>query len=446
MSGTIELPVWVVVLGTAFAVIALVDRIVGPSLRWMLRKRVKRAIERLNERLDLRIQDFKLIKREVLIDRLTHDPAVIQALEVERAATGKPVDVLSREVERYAREIVPSFSAYLYFSVGTRISRWISRMLYRVRVAPFDPRLLKRLDDKTSVVFVMNHRSNADYLLATYLAQQTSALSYAVGEWARVWPLSRIIRAMGAYFIRRKSRNALYRRVLSRYIQMAIEAGVTQAIFPEGGLSRDGSLGPAKLGLLSYIVSGFDPEAGRDVVFVPVGVNYDRVLEDRILLSAETDAQGRPRFRASILTSAMFILKLVWRRCTGRYHRFGYACVSFGEPLSLRAFQASSKSDDAVKTLGLKLMRRIGSSVPIAPVPLVCAILVEADNRPMPRETILSEAKRRLAASRAPRHVPHSDPSYMVEFALRILLKRKLAVETADGVTLRQAEDRKSVV
>jgi glycerol-3-phosphate O-acyltransferase len=64
----------------------------------------------------------------------------------------------------------------------------------------------------------MNHGSNMDYVLVTYLASQRSVLSCVVGEWARVWPLSWVIRAMGAFFIRRKSRNPLYRRVLARYV------------------------------------------------------------------------------------------------------------------------------------------------------------------------------------------------------------------------------------
>ena len=37
----------------------------------------------------------------------------------------------------------------------------------------------------------MNHRSNMDYILAAYLAADQAALSYAVGEWARIWPLRR---------------------------------------------------------------------------------------------------------------------------------------------------------------------------------------------------------------------------------------------------------------
>ncbi|TMJ50752.1 MAG: glycerol-3-phosphate acyltransferase, partial [Alphaproteobacteria bacterium] len=90
-----------------------------------------------------------------------------------------------------------------------------------------------------------------DYVLVTYMVAASSALSYAVGEWARVWLLESIIRAMGGYFIRRDSRDPLYRRVLARYVQLATAEGVTQAMFPEGGLSRDGALRPPKFGLLS---------------------------------------------------------------------------------------------------------------------------------------------------------------------------------------------------
>src|SRR4029450_11212385 len=86
---------------------------------------------------------------------------------------------------------------------------------------------------------------------------------------------------------------ALYRKVLARYVHMATAAGVTQAIFPEGGLSRDGNLRPPKFGLLSYMVSSFDPLGPRDVVFIPVAVNYDRVLEDGMLTAVAHAEPGK---------------------------------------------------------------------------------------------------------------------------------------------------------
>lgn len=433
MSGTVELPVWVVVLGAGFAVIALIDRVVGPYLRWMLRKRFARAIDRLNARLDLRIQDFKLIKRQVLIDRLAHDPEVMAAIEGHMAETGEPRDVAVEKIGRYAREIVPSFSATAYFAVGARITRWIAQSLYRVRLGAVDEAALERLDREAAVVFVINHRSNADYLLVTYMASTRSALSYAVGEWARIWPLSRIIRAMGAYFIRRRSRNALYRKVLARYVRMATDAGVTQAVFLEGGLSRDGRQAPPKLGLLSYIVNGFDPET-RDVVFIPVGLNYDRVLEDRVLTQAHGQ-EGTPRFPVSIWTTAAFVLRMIRRRLTGRYYRFGYACVSFGEPLSLGRFMASGAGEDTVAALGAELSARIGRVIPVLPVSLVASVLL-ASERALSMAEIKARAERlleRLRAAGAHSHIPRNSTGYAVEVGMRMLTLRGFVTGTDEA-------------
>ena len=165
-----------------------------------------------------------------------------------------------REVARYAREIVPAFNAYVYFRLGSALARRLLHVLYRVRLGYADDAALARIAPNASVVFVMNHRSNADYLLVAYLAATRAALSYAVGEWARTWPLQSLIKALGGFFVRRGSDNPLYRRVLARYVQLATAGGVVQAFYPEGRFSRDGHLGPPRLGLLSYMVAAFDPQ------------------------------------------------------------------------------------------------------------------------------------------------------------------------------------------
>ena len=54
-------------------------------------------------------------------------------------------------------------------------------MLYRVRLGYMDEDALKTVDPDSSVIFVINHRSNMDYVLVTYMASSSSALSYAVG-------------------------------------------------------------------------------------------------------------------------------------------------------------------------------------------------------------------------------------------------------------------------
>lgn len=439
MFQSVELPLWLVLLGGLTLTIAVLNRVLVPSVRWFFRARINRALGRVNERLQLTIKPFSLTKRQVLVDRLTYDPVVMEAVEGEARNRGIPREVAAEEAARYAREIVPSFSAATYFLFGVKLSRWIAQSLYRVRLGATDDSSLEGVAQDATVIFVMNHRSNMDYLLVTYLASERTSLSYAAGEWARIWPLEQLAKAMGAFFIRRRSENPLYRKVLARYVQMATDGGVTQAVFPEGGLSRDGALRPPKLGLLSYILQGFDANSPRDVVFIPVGLNYDRVLEDRILVGAEVDANGKPRFRAKASTAFWFFLKHIWMRMRGKWNRFGYASVSFGAPISLRALAPDGYI--AAEPLGQMLIDAVGKVVPILPVPLVAHVLLDSAE-PLTREEITARAtamKDDLVAQGAHFHLPRNDFDYAIEVGLRGLVRRRIV--TCDDDRYSRAED-----
>ncbi len=372
MTQTYAVPLWLLLVIGVFAAVTFASHFLFPSVRWFFRKRAERVLARLNARLDRPIELFKLARRQDMIVRLSYDPKVLEAVTDHAREAGVPGAVAFEEARRYAREIVPGFSATLYFSFAIRLARWLSRGLYRVRIGKVDA-ALGRIDPQSTVIFVMNHRSNMDYVLITWLVSNRSAISYAVGEWARIWPMSALIRSMGAYFIRRGSRNTLYRRVLARYVQMATAEGTTQAIFPEGGLSLTGEVGAAKMGLLSYIVAGWEP-AGRDVVFVPVGLAYDRVLEDRILTAAASSTERR--FRGKPLAMFGFAVKVTGKILLRRFPGFGTAAAGFGPPLSLRAFMAAHP-DAPTEALGAQLMAEIGKVVPILPVPFIAAALAE---------------------------------------------------------------------
>ena len=224
MSGQVTISVWLFLILLAVCAWAVLERVLIPSSRWFIRRRINRVIDEISSRLDIQIKPFQLTKRQVLIDRLVYDPKVLEAVQQTASERECPREIVQREAMSYAREIVPSFNAYLYFRIGYWIAKKIARLLYRVRVGLLDGRQYAEIDPDSTVVFVMNHRSNMDYVLVTYLAAERSALSYAVGEWAQVWPLSRLIRAMGAYFIRRRSRNDLYRTVLACYVRLATDA------------------------------------------------------------------------------------------------------------------------------------------------------------------------------------------------------------------------------
>ncbi|MEJ6399025.1 1-acyl-sn-glycerol-3-phosphate acyltransferase [Yoonia sp. 208BN28-4] len=376
MTQTVSMPLWVFILILLFAAVTFASHFLFPSVRWFFRKRAERVIERLNSRLQRPIEPFKLARRYDMIQRLIYDPDVTEAIVEHARKEGIPENVAFEQAKRYAREIVPSFSATAYFTVGARLAKWLSKAFYRVRLGQFDRKALEKIDPDATVIFVINHRSNMDYVLVTYLVSRAGALSYAVGEWARVWPLSGIIRAMGAYFIRRRSRGALYRKVLARYVQMATDGGVTQAMFPEGGLSLTGRLGEPKLGLLNYIVSDRKSDA-RDVIFVPVGLNYDRIFEDKFLVRA--DQTGVRKFRPPLGKIIGGTLSHIWLRITGRFKGFGTASVGFGTPLELSSL--APDRPDLTEAIGAELMKRIAAVVPILAGPLVSHVLLSGPPR-----------------------------------------------------------------
>lgn len=366
MFTPVTVPLWLAILIALFAGVTFASHFLFPSVRWFFRRRFEKAVARLNARLDRPIELFKLARRQDMIARLLYEPRVLEAVGEHARAMNIPGNVALQEARRYAREIVPAFSATLYFGFAIRAARLISRAFYSVRLGKLDASL-KSINPKDTVVFVINHRSNMDYVLVTWLAAQRTNLSYAVGEWARIWPFSRLIRAMGAYFIRRTARNTLYRRVLARYVQMATAEGTTQAIFPEGGLSLSGEIGAAKMGLLSYIAAADMPQ-GRDVVFVPVGLAYDRVLEDRILVRAQL--AGTRQFKASFGEATAFAARVGWHILRRRFRGFGMAAAAFGAPISLRDHKGG------IEELGAKLMAAIADVVPVLPVPLIASLLL----------------------------------------------------------------------
>lgn len=459
MSQTVELPLWVIVIASILAAIAIADRLLSPAVRWFFRRRVNQAIEELNSRLQLKIRPFGTTRREVLIDRVTNDPQVIEAVAAHARETGTPIEVAVAKAARYAREIVPMFNAYAYFRIGTRLARWLATALYRVRLGYTNTDALAKVSPDSSVVFVMNHRSNMDYVLVTYLASSSTALSYAVGEWARLPVLQTLIRFMGAYFIRRNARNPLYRRVLATYVRMATEAGVTQAVFPEGGLSRDGLLRPPRIGLISYIVSAHDHVA-HDTVFIPVGLNYDRVLEDRSLVfEAARDGAPMSTWQKSTKTMA-FLARNLKLRLAGKWHRFGYASVSFGDPVSVDGFLLAhgvgkwahleeTERDRLTEELTLQLMASIGKLIPVLPVSLVSLALIRAGGARIDRLDLkarVGDLIDQFLARGLHLHVPRQDRDYEISVGLRMLILRRIVSEGPDGQLVINDKDRPIVV
>jgi glycerol-3-phosphate O-acyltransferase len=176
----------------------------------------------------------------------------------------------------------------------------------------------------------------------------------------------------------------------------------------------------------------FDNARGRDLIFVPVGINYDWVLEDESLIQAPRSSGAGLFVSTSRFVVGNLLIALRGRR------RLGRAAVAFGAPISAREyarsrnvnFRALDREARAghVKTLARDLMRAIGELVPIVPVPAVARILVEAPDEFISEPEIESRV-RRLTSSLFERGACIPPRSKGIADALRVLTLRRLVLE-----------------
>jgi glycerol-3-phosphate O-acyltransferase len=454
MSTIVEIPLWLFLPLVLMAAWSLLVFILVPGMRWYFLRQGNEALHEFKARANTRTPDLSLARRRILIDRLMHDTRVREAIAAAARERGADRTAIERRAAQYAREIVPSFSPYLYFRVGYRFARRVATFLYRVRLGYVDAQALEKIDPNASIVFVCNHRSNMDYVLVAFLAAERTALSYAVGEWARVWPLHALIRSLGAYFVRRNSGDPLYRTVLQRYVQFATESGICQAVFPEGGLSRDGNLRPPRMGLIDYMLRSFDPAGERDLIFIPVAINYDRVVEDRTLLLEANSSRPRPAgVRFALRTAIKAIAGNFGLMLQGRWYRLGYACVNFGTPVSTRDYLrrqtidlrglAETERREQVALFTNFLMERIAGLLPVTPVALIATVFAQSAGVALSELELKSRTLlliEQLTQRGAHLYIPRKDHDYMVTTGLRMLLLRRI-VEQQNGLLVSVARE-----
>jgi glycerol-3-phosphate O-acyltransferase len=371
------------------------------AVRWMAGRYADRLARRAILRFRSRIDRYKLARRRFVRERLIGDAAIAAAVREHAAANGISEADAWRKVHGYITEIVPFFNVVAYYQIGYRAAKVLLRIFYNVTVEHESGAPLRRPPRDAVLVYLMNHRSNADYIVVSYALAGQVAISYAVGEWARAFPLEHIFKAFGSYFVRRRYREPLYHTVLERYVQQITKMGVTQGIFLEGGLTRDGRIKSPKIGLLDYVLGiGRDPSFHARLYVVPVAVNYDRVLEDRSLIRELAVREGAPRVRRrrQLNEVARYVGWNIARMLTGRWKRYGRAAVVVGEPIPLEPWFSANPDLFAVprperlarvQSFCDGVMDHIGALVPVTPVPLVCAAVQSLDRDYIPRALLL---------------------------------------------------------
>jgi glycerol-3-phosphate O-acyltransferase len=93
------------------------------------------------------------------------NPRIAAAAEQHAREHGLDEKDAWRRVDRYIDEIVPFFNILAYYKFGYAASRATLNLLYKVSVDYESLRELDALPRDSVVVYLANHRSNADYVL-----------------------------------------------------------------------------------------------------------------------------------------------------------------------------------------------------------------------------------------------------------------------------------------
>jgi glycerol-3-phosphate O-acyltransferase len=415
---------------------------------WLARKYANRLGRRAAMRFRSRIDRYKLARRPFVRERLLADPGIAAAVREHAAAHAMSEANAWKRVNAYVTEIVPFFNIVAYYQVGYRLAKLLLHVFYNVTVEHENGAAPRRPPRDAVLVYLMNHRSNADYIVVSYALAGQVAISYAVGEWARAFPLEHIFKAFGSYFVRRRYREPLYHMVLERYVQQITRMGVTQGIFLEGGLTRDGRIKSPKIGLLDYVLGiGRDPSYHDKLFIIPVALNYDRVLEDRTLIRELAVREGgKPAGRIRQLNEvANYVGWNLLRIATGRWKRYGRAAVVIGDPVPLDGWFAANpdlfsipRPDRLARVQAFcdGVMDRIGQLVPVTPVPLVCAAVQSLDRDYIPRDLLLARmAEMRDMLVEVNSRVVRTDRTIeeTLEVGMRMLGMRRILLEQKDG-------------
>jgi len=289
-------------------------------------KRLTRAIQIFLYREERVVMGPAIMSRPKIKSILFADEGTRRFLADYAAAHNVPEAKIRKRAEKVFDEMAAEYNGTLFAIVSWIFIKVWQRMFQGLETIGFETVIEKAKHHP--IVMVPCHRSHLDYLILSYLFHLNfvSPPHIAAGVNLSFGPMGRILRASGAYFIRRSfGDDEVYKHVFSRYLQFLIREGYTQEFFIEGGRSRTGKIMTPKLGMLAAIVSAYAAGMRRDLYLVPVSIHYGRIVEEESYQAELAGAEKEPESMSGLMRAAGRFLK----------QKYGSVYVSFAEPISL---------------------------------------------------------------------------------------------------------------
>ena len=352
---------------------------------------------------------FRRIRATVIGPDLSHRRTVVDALldaepvrtAIAAAAGKENVDEqkVRARARGYALEIAADYSHSVVRSLSFMLNTFWNKLYDGVDVHHFET--LRDVAPGHEVIYVPCHRSHVDYLLLSYqLLQHGIAIPHiGAGVNLNVPVIGPILRRGSAFFLRRTFKgDALYSTVFREYISQLFARGVSLEYFIEGGRSRTGRLLSPRGGMLSMTLRSFLRESRRPVVFQPVYIGYEKIMEGDAYIG---ELSGKPKQKESVLG--------LLRSLGALRQRYGRVALNFGEPIFLapllddvapgwRAATVDPEAkpewlNPAVDALSERIQQNINRAAHVNPINLLAVALLATPKHAMAEADLVAQVE-----------------------------------------------------
>jgi glycerol-3-phosphate O-acyltransferase len=314
-----------------------------------------------------------------VMDETLRDRTLRKTLQDLATELSRPIETVLRE----ARTHLESIAARLHPTVvglAAPFLQWIFHRIYDgIEVDEAGLERAMQTASQAPIVLCPSHKSHIDYLVLSWVLWKRgyTVPHVAAGANLSFFPLGIFLRRGGAFFLRRSFKeDRLYTAVFKAYLKKLVRDRVLQEFFPEGSRSRTGKLLPPKLGMLTWEVDAVLEGASDDLVFVPVAIDYERVVESQSYSHELSGGEKKPEDLRALLGARKVL--------TAKYGRIH---LGFSAPLSLAEFAKSRGVEltpqlpepdkkSLVRALGNRIMYGISQVSTVTPQSLVSAALL----------------------------------------------------------------------
>ena len=327
--------------------------------------------------------------RRTLVSSILNSNSVKIFIEEESRGNQKKTANLRKKANKYIWEICSDMS-YPFIYLFDRGLTWFWNSRYEnLHAIGFED--IKKIAPNTSLIFAPCHRSHIDYLALSYLLYYKDLMlpQIVAGKNLDLPLLGPVLRKAGAFFMRRSfSGNRLYSVIFNEHLRKLMQRGHSIEFFPEGGRSRSGKLMPPRPGIISMILRSFLGMDEKQVSFVPIAINYEKVLEGNSYLNEVMGARKRKESMKDIFS--------VFRDFR---NYLGEAYLQFAEPINLNDFlkkyplkDFSSEKEwlfQVTPILGKRIMEHINSSTVVTSTALFSLSILSSDGFSIAKKDLL---------------------------------------------------------